>query len=415
MSQTLQMIYAWNRPYLPTGGTEKVYLLIEFEGKSEQEMDRIPINLSLVLDRSGSMSGEPIEFSKKACQFVVGQMGPKDTLSMVAFDDEIATVFEPEPVLYKDLMKKKIESIQPGGSTNLSGGLIQGAGYTLKGKMEGMVNRVILLSDGHANVGITDPHKLSSIAKEYQTMGLGITTMGVGDGFDEELMEAIADQGGGNFYYIEKPDDIPGIFAKELEGLLSVVSQNVYLKIKPIPLVEITNLYGYQGRQDHGERFVHLGDIYNHEIKSILIELSVFPHSNGKHPVLDLEWGYVDVTQGIQEVSLKTTVTADFTNQIDLLGQQPDPKVEKQVLLTQSALMIDAAMHDLDDGDIEAGKMKLQVQAKKMLEMAKLTKDSDLKMESELLFSQLDNFHYSEKTRKTLHEQKYRNMKRKKR
>jgi Ca-activated chloride channel family protein len=102
-------------------------------------------------------------------------------------------------MINKDLMKQKIDSIDTGGSTNLSGGLIMGTKHVLSQKKEGIVQRVLLLSDGHATQGVTDPEKLSKIAQEYSSMGVGITTMGVGDGFDEELMEAIAESGQGNF------------------------------------------------------------------------------------------------------------------------------------------------------------------------------------------------------------------------
>lgn len=179
-----------------------MYLLIEARGiEGEQTKDRAPINLSLVLDRSGSMSGEPLQYSKKACQFVAEQMDMNDVLSLVAFDDEVRTVIAPTKVTHKDLIKQRIESIVVGGTTNLSGGMIEGAQHVRKGKVDGTVNRVILLSDGHANEGITDREKLLAIAKEYRSSGVGITTMGVGDGFDEELMEGIAEQGGGNFYW----------------------------------------------------------------------------------------------------------------------------------------------------------------------------------------------------------------------
>lgn len=197
MSEPIQFTHAWKKPYVSTNGLERAYLLLEMKGTADVKENRAAINLSLVLDRSGSMHGSPIQYSKQACQFVVGQMSGDDLLSMVAFDNQITTVFEPEKVTYKDLMKAKINTIEPGGTTNLSGGLIKGAQYVLTHRKSGVVQRVILLSDGHANEGITDEGQLAKIAQEYKTSGVGITTMGVGEGFDEELMEAIADNGGG--------------------------------------------------------------------------------------------------------------------------------------------------------------------------------------------------------------------------
>ncbi|WP_036633315.1 vWA domain-containing protein, partial [Paenibacillus alginolyticus] len=197
MSSTIQLTHAWNNEYWPMEGVKKAFLLLEIKGTTGSRSDRAPMNISLVMDRSGSMSGAPLAYSKKACQFVTNQMSQEDQLSLVTFDDEVLTVFVPQNVTHKDVMKQKIETIQAGGCTNLSGGMLQGIQYVVQGKSDGSVNRVLLLSDGHANEGIKDRTKLQSIAKEFHNLGIGITTMGVGDGFDEDLMEGIADHGGG--------------------------------------------------------------------------------------------------------------------------------------------------------------------------------------------------------------------------
>jgi Ca-activated chloride channel family protein len=437
-NNTLQFAAQWNRPYLPTGGAEKVYLLIEAKGNGEVQVDRAPVNLSLVLDRSGSMTGEPLEYSKKACQFVIDQMTERDLLNMVAFDDEVQTIFEPQAVRHKDLMNQRIASIQTGGCTNLSGGLIQGAQYVKQMKKDGTVQRVILLSDGHANSGVTNPTKLSAIAREYQHGGIGISTIGLGDGFDEELMEGIADGGGGNFYFVEKPDDIPAIFAKELQGLLSVVAQNVKLRIQPSGNVEITRVFGYTPMEEEHEGngagstgnpanaanralTLNLGDLFNQEVKSILLELAFYPHIAGQHEALQLEWQYIDVTETAVECKVTHNVQAEFTNDINLLNEPLNSKVQKQVKITESAMVIEEAMKAFDGGDYEQGKQLLQEQADQMLAMAIQSDDAELREESAVLCQQLESFQeapaaaYTPTMRKTLHEQKYRQMKRKRR
>ncbi|CAM3996313.1 VWA domain-containing protein [Cohnella lubricantis] len=418
MANPILFSHSWNRRYLPCGGTDKVYLLVELTGRAAAEKpERAPINIGLVLDRSGSMEGLPLEFSKKACQYVTEQVSSSDVLSMVAFDDEVLTVFPPEKVTHKDLLKKKIASIQSGGSTNLSGGMIQGAQYVHQSKQDGMVNRILLLSDGHANQGITDRQKLAQIAREYRSMGVGISTLGVGHGFDEDLMEGIADEGGGNFYYIERPDDIPSIFAKELQGVLTVVAQNVRMKLKPTEYARITNVYGYQVTEDNGAMEMMLGDIYDSEVKSILIEMMVYPHSVGSHPLLDFEWDYVDITEGVQPCQFQLTANAEFTNHIDLLNMPLEANVEKHIKITETALAIEKAMNAFDQGDVESGKTMLQSQADDLLRMAIQTDDTELREESKKLYERIesiDHLSYSPMMRKELHSQKYRNMKRKK-
>ncbi len=409
----LHLTSEWNRPYLPTGGAEKVSLLIEARGNGEVQLSRAPLNLSLVLDRSGSMSGSSLEYSKRACQFVIDQMQEQDLLNMVAFDEEVITVFEPQRVTHKDMMNQKVAAIHSGGCTNLSGGLIQGAQYVKRNNQEGMVQRVILLSDGHANEGIVDRNKLAAIAKEYNHSRIGITTIGLGDGFDEELMEGIADGGGGNFYYVEKPDDIPGIFAKELQGLLSVVAQHVHLTVKPADNVQVTRVYGYDAVSNDKSLDIKLGDLYHQEVKSLLLEVSFYPHTAGSHPILELEWNYIDVTETAVECRITQSVQAEFTNDIDLLNQSPNIEVEKQVQITASALAIEEAMKDFDSGDFESGKYKLKTQADQLLAMAVTADDAQLREESAMLYQKLENFEYSAATRKQLHNQKYRQMKRK--
>lgn len=108
MADPITFTHHWNRRYFPCGGAEKVYLLMELKGAAGLKTDRALVNVGLVLDRSGSMSGEPLAYSRKACQFVIEQMSENDLLSMVTFDDEVDSVFPPEKVTHKDLMKNKI-------------------------------------------------------------------------------------------------------------------------------------------------------------------------------------------------------------------------------------------------------------------------------------------------------------------
>jgi len=322
------------------------------------------------------------------------------------FDSEVQTVFAPRTAAHKDAMKRHIESIHAGGTTNLSGGLLQGIQNVMQSRGENTVNRVILLSDGHANEGITEPAKLAAIAKEFHSLGIGVTTMGVGDGFDEELMERIADHGGGNFYFIEKPEEIPGIFARELEGLMSVTAQNATLKLRPSESARIVRVYGYPSEAiENGGLKLTLGDVYDQEVKSVLIEMAFDPHAAGRHEVLEVQWDYADVTDGARLCSLVYPIEAAFTNDIDLLLQPPNPHVEKKVQITESALAIEQAIEAFDRGDTETGKKLLQRQADAMLLAAIRSEDEELREEAQLLYSQLEQFEYSDKTRKVLHEQ----------
>ncbi len=216
-------------------GSEKKELYIYIDAKAalvKKDSERVPLNIALVIDRSGSMAGEKLEYVKKATDFVINNLNKNDYLSIVQYDNKVDVVSETQAVTNKKGLHEKVAKIKAGGMTNLSGGMLEG--YTQVGvsKKERYVNRVLLLSDGLANEGITDPEKLRSIAqKRFREQGIGLSSFGVGADFNELLMTNLAEYGGANYYFIDMPDRIPEIFAKELEGLLSVVAQNAKLKI----------------------------------------------------------------------------------------------------------------------------------------------------------------------------------------
>jgi Ca-activated chloride channel family protein len=217
----------------------------------------------------------------------------------------------------------------------------------------------------------------------------------------------------GNFYYIDKSDDIPSIFNHELQGLLSVVAQNVKLTISPSDLTQIVAIYGYPVEEQLGKAVIFTGDLSQNEVKSILVELAFHPHTQGAHNVLQLNWEYIDVTEGAEACSYSVDVTAEFTSDINLLSEMGNPEVQKQVELTKTAKVIEEALEAFDNGDMEQGQTLLKVQADQMLQMSITMNSPIMAEESAKLYSQLENFEYSSKKRKELHQEKYRNMKRK--
>jgi len=401
--RTVSVKTAWDRRYVPADGVEKAYLLLEVRGNSCRRAERPPLNLALVLDRSGSMAGSPIEYSKRACRFVAEQMREGDRLSLVVFDDEVQTIDPPT--------RERIAAIQPGGTTNLGGGLLEGARQVRKNIANGTTNRVLLLSDGHANQGITSRDKLGAIAKECLASGVNMTAMGVGDGFDEELLETIAEQGGGRFYYIGSPEEIPNIFETELRGLLSTVAHLVKLTLRTAEGTRVTNVYGVPAESDAQGTFVSVGDLIDGAGETILVELAMKPRQPGRHTAITMELEYTDVTDGVEHCKFAMELTVEATSDRELLGLPSDPEVAKQVELTRSALAIESAMAALDGGRSEEGQRILREQAEHLREMSCALNAPSLAEESALLSEQLADFSYDRSARKKLHALKYRQMK----
>ena len=328
---------------------------VEREGQAK----RLPLNVGLVLDRSGSMSGQPLEYVKDAATFVVGQVGAADRFSLVTFDDEVSTVCPSQQVTDKDRLKSAIGGIQAGGLTNLSGGFLRGFQEVLRGVQPGQVNRIILLTDGQANVGIQDPAILAGKSRTMAEKGVSVSSIGVGDGFNEDLLMAMSDAGRGNFYYIKNPDEIPRVFAEELEGLLTVVAQGMRVTVAGGDGFGVGSVLGYEPGVVPEGAFVDLPDMYENETKVLILGLTHPALPVGNYEVLKAGVEYADAVGNLDAVSLNASVRLSVG---DGPAESYEPNIEiiKIVELTRTALAKDQAVDLLDKGDVEQGKKVLE-------------------------------------------------------
>ncbi len=275
--KTLQLNARLDNPY-SLKDKQEAYLYVELKAiKAELKKERIPLNISLVIDRSGSMQGDKLNFVKKAVEFVIGNLDKNDNLSIVQYDDTVDVVSRSASVQQKEELQRKVRAIVAGGMTNLSGGMLEGYHQVQSTKKEGFVNRVLLLSDGLANVGISNPEQLKEIArKQFRENKMGLSTFGVGADFNEELMTHLSEHGGANYYFIETPDQIPQIFAQELAGLLSVVAQNTILEIEfPQAYMQVEKVYGYLYQTSGNKVIINFNDLFSEEEKAVVLKFKM--------------------------------------------------------------------------------------------------------------------------------------------
>lgn len=360
MTDKIKLVASLSRDQLPAESGGTIYLLLQLVAPERKAEGRLPLNLSAVLDRSGSMSGPKLDYTKKAVGFLVDQTESADFLSILTYDDHVEVVQAASHIVNKDLLKSQVLGIGTGGMTNLSGGLAAGVREARKNAGSGLVNRVLLMTDGLANRGITNPAALVQKARNIRESGLLLTTIGVGNDFDEDLLTAMAEAGGGNFYYIENPDKIPAIFNQELQGLLTVAGQSLRVRVKAGEGVSIEGIIGYLPSGTPAEVTMNLPDIYSGETKSIVFELRVRPGAQGSRKLADIELEYENLLGDQGEVRILSEVPVSMVSVDEAEEVRENPTVLKEVYMARSGQALEEAIQQADRQDYGASSQVLE-------------------------------------------------------
>jgi Ca-activated chloride channel family protein len=267
------------KPALIAGVAQKLPVLIRVQAPDPVDTGknaRKPYHLALVIDRSGSMSGPPLAEAVRCAKHITDQLAPTDTVSLVVFDDRVQTLVPARPVGDRKALHLALSRVHSGGSTNLHGGWQAGADGLLPGASEAALARVILLSDGNANVGdITDTTGIAALCAQAAERGVTTSTYGLGRDFNEELMVEMAKRGSGNHYYGDTAADLFEPFAEEFDFISALCARHVRLSLVGAPGVSVRLLNDYPVDGDAGIPVIRLPDIAFGAEAWALVELEI--------------------------------------------------------------------------------------------------------------------------------------------
>lgn len=345
----IRMTAGLSDPVLHAGAARKVFLKVDLDARAVGEKPtRVPVNLALVLDRSGSMAGEKLERAKTAARALVGKLSSEDRLAIVTYGSDVTLTFSTSPVTAaaREAMVAAIDAIQDMGGTNLSGGLEVGVAQIRQNRSHYGVNRAILISDGQANEGVVEPRDLAALARKIADQDVKISTIGVGLDFNEEVMLAIADQGAGAYHYLRDADQLESIFVAEIHRATTAIATNVELTIAPAAGVRVDQVIAYAWENRGEVASVRVPDMSSGEKVKVVAKLTVPARHVGDLDVAQVGLRYLNIPAGrvaeAANVKLAVAVTPD---ERFALANRDKKILEESTVAEAGSLQTEASRH----------------------------------------------------------------------
>jgi Ca-activated chloride channel family protein len=316
------------------------------------------LNLALVIDRSGSMAeARKLDFVKTAAHHLVDMMGPDDFLSIVTYSRQVEIPW-PSRLVGRDRKELHgiISGLYPGGSTFLSGGLEEGFRQAKSGKRRGTLNRVLLLSDGLANVGVTDRGALRERAGDMAENGISVSTFGVGNDFDEELMTRIAGGGGGNYRYLADPERIAAALESEFRTASRTAASEVEIIIRLKRDCRFGSVLGRDWRRDGDAYVVRLGDLSAGERRTVFAKVNVAGERTGRRKVGEVALRYRDPATSKGITTPSKGVSLELVRDERIYREGFDRSVQEKRAVAEANVLVQEAARLADQGKKEEAK-----------------------------------------------------------
>ncbi|MEO7676931.1 MAG: VWA domain-containing protein [Verrucomicrobiota bacterium] len=341
------------------GSPQELVVRIDLTAARFKKSKRSPLNLAVVLDRSGSMAGAKIEQARQAACALVEQLADGDIFSLVAYGTSADVLVPAQSVEDKEALKRTISGISVNGNTALYAGVEKGAEQLARHFSNRKINRVILLSDGLANVGPSSPGDLRRLGQHLAERGVSVTTIGLGDDYNEDLMAGLAESSDANYYYVKDTEKLPQIFAKELGELLDVVARDVRIEITCPEGIRPIGFIGRTEKFENRKASVTLSQFTPGQNRYLLLRCLV---NENKPEIARVNVSYKDEGENGGERSVNGAVKVAYTSNRDHAKESVNPAIAAQKVLMLTALAKDEATAQADSGKLQEASATLAKQ-----------------------------------------------------
>jgi len=409
--ETLHLNLVPDREVLLKGSPQEVVVKIDLTATADRQRHRrTPLNLAVVLDKSGSMTGAKLEKTKQAAMQLVNRLAPNDVFSLVIFSDEARVLVPAQKVEDKEALKEKIESIEAGGSTALYAGVKTGARQIQEYFSSKRINRVILLSDGLANVGPSSTRDLRRLGHELAESGVSVTTIGVGDDYNEDLMAGLAEASDANYYYVQDTEKLPEIFAKELGEMLTVAAREIRIEITCPDGVRPMGFIGRSEKFENQKASVNLSQFTLGQGRYLFLRCLV---TRPEPEVARVKVSYTDELDNGSEQFTSGVVKIRYTDEQIVADRSINSAVNAEKVLVLAAEDKDKAIAEADAGNYQQAAQTLRA-AGGALNMAYASAPAEVQVQIRAETNNLDDFsgqlvngQYDGASRKSLQSQSY--------
>jgi len=340
------------------------YVAVSITAPKAEVARRPPLSLAVVIDRSGSMSGEPMEHAKQAAARLIGKLDSQDAFTVVTYSsgDEVVVPMTRATDAAKANARAAIARIYDDGGTCISCGLTRGAGELSRSPVDGGLQRIVLISDGQANEGLWDRGELLQLAQDTAAHGVSISALGVGLDFDEVTMQRIAEVGRGNYYFVEDIAQLAGMFAIELGGLTETVASDVKLLVEGGSDVRIENAIGYPMERQGNWVVIPVADLRAGETRKVVLRVTTTsPTLASAH----VQLGWRRVSDGATRRA-SAEATAELTTDAALVSASVDPGAMQSVEEALAAQALDRATTVYETQGYDAAKRVLDERVEQM-------------------------------------------------